>query len=438
MTVKTTARLRAKIDPQHWNYLKDIVADALEQTTTSARLALVEERCGNDPALRDEANSLVREAEELAKDETDSFEDCAEHATANLWHDEPSPEGWRIGAYLVTRELGHGGMGTVYLAARADGQFEKEVAIKVLKRGTDTDEVLRRFAAERHILARLDHPNIARLLDAGTTSDGLPYFVMEYVAGAPVTLFVRERELSITDRLAIFLKICAAVEVAHHNHVIHRDLKPSNILVNADGEPKLLDFGIAKLLTDGQGAVELTAAAEQRLTPICASPEQADGRPITEASDVYALGALLYEMLSGEKPCKFSNSHPSREEIARVVREQDPVPPGVAAGEPETARLLRGDLDAIALLALRKQPECRYPSVNELAADIRRHLAHEPVQARGRGVRYRAERLVARNQPARRALMITALVIVLVLGLIGAQWWRSQKSIRAVVVPPPV
>ena len=221
------------------------------------------------------------------RDPTDTLEDCAEQATAALWQDESPRTGWRIGAYVVERELGRGGMGAVYLAARADGQFEREVAIKVLKRGTDTEEVLRRFASERHILARLDHPNIAHLLDAGTTDDGLPYFVMEYVSGSPVTRFVRNHNLSIPERLALFLKVAAAVEVAHHNHVIHRDLKPSNILVNAEGEPKLLDFGIAKLLGPGQDCLELTAAGEERLTPNCASPEQADGRPVTEASDVF-------------------------------------------------------------------------------------------------------------------------------------------------------
>ena len=179
MTIKTTERPRAKIDPERWHRLKDILAEALEHPSLIDRAALLENRCANDAPLRGEAESLVKEAEALRKDPTDSLEDCAEHATAFLWQDETPRNGWRIGAYVVTKELGRGGMGAVYLAERADGQFEKEVAIKVLKRGTDTDELLQRFAAERHILARLDHPNIAHLLDAGTTDDGLPYFVME-------------------------------------------------------------------------------------------------------------------------------------------------------------------------------------------------------------------------------------------------------------------
>ncbi|MGI9087676.1 MAG: protein kinase domain-containing protein [Chthoniobacterales bacterium] len=434
MTVKTTTPSRPKIDPDRWHELKNILADALEQPNAAARVALVEKRCANDAALLAEAESLVNEAEALRRDPTDSLEDCAEQATVSLWQEETAESGRRIGAYVVTRELGRGGMGTVYLASRADGQFEKEVAIKVLKRGTDTDEVLRRFAAERHILARLDHPNIARLLDAGTTGDGLPYFVMEYVAGAPVTRYAREHQLSIAERLTIFLKVCAAVEVAHHKHVIHRDLKPSNILVNLDGEPKLLDFGIAKLLTPGEDSMELTAASEQRLTPICASPEQTDGRPITEASDVYALGALLYEMLSGEKPHKFSTSRPSREEIATVVREQDPAAPSSRMADQENARLVRGNLDAIVLFALRKEPECRYPKVADFAADIRRHLAHEAVIARGRSWHYRAKCLVARNRPG---LRTAAVVAVLMLAAIFALWLRSQshRPTTAVVSP---
>ena len=185
ITDKTTVR-REKIDPTRWHELKNILADALELPSAAARAALVESRCANDATLLAEAELLVREAQALLNNPTDPLEDCAEHATVALWQDE-SRIGWRIGAYRVTRELGRGGMGTVYLAARADGQFEKEVAIKVLKRGTDTEEVLQRFAAERHILAQLDHPNIARLLDAGTTDDGLPYFVMELVSGSPVT-----------------------------------------------------------------------------------------------------------------------------------------------------------------------------------------------------------------------------------------------------------
>ena len=419
-------RERPDIDPAKWDRLKGLIADVLEERSPEARTALVRTRCGDDLALAREAESLLAGADAIDFTETDSLEECAEHATRTLW-DEKTVIGNRFGAYEVVRELGSGGMGAVYLAARADGQFEKEVAIKVLKRGTDTDEVLRRFAAERHILARLEHPNIAHLLDAGTTDDGLPYFVMEYVAGAPITRFVREHELSIQQRLAIFLKVCSAVEVAHHNHVIHRDLKPSNILVNAEGEPKLLDFGIAKLLTPGEGAAELTSAIEQRLTPICASPEQTDGRPVTEASDVFALGALLYEILSGQKPHKFSTTSPSREELMRVIREEDPIAPSSAVSEQETAHLLRGDLDAITLRALRKEPDCRYATVSDFAADIRRHLASEPVLAREKSLRYRAKCLIARHRRAPR-LIAVAVVVLLICGALATLWLRSAHK----------
>src|SRR5213076_412572 len=239
--------------------------------------------------------------------------------------------GERVGAYVIARELGHGGMGTVFLAERADGQFEKQVAIKILNRGADTAEILRRFRAERQILARLDHPNIARLLDAGTTDDGLPYFIMDYIVGAPVTRFAVAQEMSTRQRLELFLKICAAVEFAHRNLVVHRDIKPSNILANAEGEPRLLDFGIAKLLAKDES--QLTAETQQHLTPICASPEQAKGDPITVATDIYSLGALLYEMLSDQKPHRFSTARPTREELALVVGEQVPLPPSAVASD---------------------------------------------------------------------------------------------------------
>jgi serine/threonine protein kinase len=231
-------------------------------------------------------------------------------------------------------------MGAVYLAKRADGQFEKEVAIKLLKRGTDTDEILRRFQAERRILARLDHRNIARLLDAGTTDDGLPYFVMEYVAGIPITDYVREWQLSVAQRLQLFLRVCEAVQFAHQQRVVHRDLKPGNILVTPAGEPKLLDFGIAKLLASGDDAIELTLTAERRFTAACASPEQARGETVTLASDVYALGALLYELLTDRPPHRFSTSHPSPEEVAQVIGKQEPTRPSLSIYDNQVRRQL--------------------------------------------------------------------------------------------------
>src|SRR5438105_730785 len=254
MPKKPTRFRQAKVDPQRWDRLKTILGEALEENSSAARMALVERRCDGDTDLLEEAESLLAQAEALLKEPGDRFEDCARNAASTFWQEEPPRGGERVGAYVIVRELGHGGMGTVFLAERADGQFEKQVAIKILNRGADTAEILHRFRAERQILARLDHPNIARLLDAGTTDDGLPYFIMDYIVGAPVTRFAVAQKLSTRQRLELFLKICDAVEFAHRNLVVHRDIKPSNILANAEGEPKLLDFGIAKILAKDEDA----------------------------------------------------------------------------------------------------------------------------------------------------------------------------------------
>jgi serine/threonine protein kinase/TolB-like protein len=425
VTTNATRFGQGNIDPRRWDRLKTILGEALEQNSSAARIALVEKRCGQDTNLLEEAESLLAEAEALLKERTDSFEDCAQNAASTFWQEGPPRGGQRVGAYVIVRELGRGGMGTVFLAERADGQFEKQVAIKILNRGADTAEILRRFRAERQILARLDHPNIARLLDAGTTDDGLPYFIMDYIVGAPVTRFAVAQRLSTLRRLELFLKICAAVEFAHRNLVVHRDIKPSNILANAEGEPKLLDFGIAKILAKDEDAAQLAAEAPQHLTPICASPEQAKGDPITVATDIYSLGALLYEMLSNQKPHRFSTARPTREELALVVGEQVPPPPSAVASDAQTARLLRGDLDAIVLFAMHKEPEMRYATVADLADDIRRHLARKPVVARHPTLGYRAKCLVKRNGSR---LVASATVVIVLTGVLFAFWARSQQN----------
>src|SRR5215510_14411610 len=275
-----------KSDPERWQRLKNILADALEQSSLDERTALLRQACANDA-------TLLCEAEKLLTHNTTAFEEFAEFATTSLRNGVRGRIGERLGAYVIVKELGRGGMGAVYLAERADGQFEKLVAIKVLKRGTDTDEVLRHFRIERQILANLEHPNITRLLDAGTTRDGLPYFVMEFVEGTPITKFVQCKNMDLRGRLQLFLKVCSAIELAHRQHIIHRDIKPGNVLVNENREPRLLDFGIAKLLSVHPDNGEVTVAAERRFTPIYAAPEQRAGRA-TIASDVYSLGALLY------------------------------------------------------------------------------------------------------------------------------------------------
>jgi eukaryotic-like serine/threonine-protein kinase len=424
VATKTTRFGQGNIDPQRWDRLKTILGEALEQNSSAARLAVVEQRCGHDTDLLEEAESLLAEAEALLEEHTDSFEDCVRNAASTFWQEGPPRAGERVGAYVIIRELGRGGMGTVFLAERADGHFEKQVAIKILSRGADTAEILRRFRAERQILAKLDHPNIARLLDAGTTDDGLPYFIMDYIVGAPVTRFAVAQKLSTRQRLELFLKICAAVEFAHRNLVVHRDIKPSNILANAEGEPRLLDFGIAKLLAKDADAAQLTTEAQQHLTPICASPEQAKGDPITVATDIYSLGALLYEMLSDQKPHRFSTARPTREELALVVGEQVPPPPSAVASDAQIARLLRGDLDAIVLFAMHKEPGMRYATVADLAADIRRHLTRKPVVARHPTLGYRAKCLIRRNK----SRLVASGAVVVLAGVLFAFWHRSQQN----------
>src|SRR4051812_22590220 len=304
-------RTRRDVTPERWQTIKNILARALEIENSAERAAFVEAECGDDKDLVARVNSLLSQP-------TEGFDSFAENYGAAS--DEPSaPANWRLGAYELLRQIGRGGVGSVLLARRADEPFEKLVAIKMVERGTDTDEVLGRFRRERKILARLEHPNIARLLDGGVTDDDLPYFVMEYVEGQPVTDFCRDQPLSVEQRLRLFLKICSAVQFAHQNLVVHRDLKPGNILAPGDGEPKLRDFGIAKLLAADGASYSIAISEHQRFTPGFASPEQVRGDPITTVSDVYSLGTLLCEILTGKNAHRFSVPHPPPTELLRVV-----------------------------------------------------------------------------------------------------------------------
>ena len=395
------------MNADRWQKLKSILAEALEHESPSARSVVIGRSCADDADLLREIESLIAEA-----DQTDSFEECAENLAIAVPEEDDSEIGRRVGAYIIIREIGHGGMGTVYLAARADGYFEKQVAIKVLNRGAATEDVVRRFRAEREVLARLDHPNIARLMDAGTMDDGRPYFVMDYIDGIPITRFVEERGVEFNERLDLFIKVSAAVEAAHHNSVIHRDLKPTNILVNHEGEPKLLDFGIAKVIGSQTNPLEITSFRQQRLTPMSASPEQVKGEPITIYSDIYALGVVLYEMLTGVRPHRFETSHPSDEELIEVVCNQLPSLPSLAVKDRERQRKLRGDLDAILVRALQKDPNLRYSSVGEFTQDIRRHMAGQPVRARGNKLGYRVTTALLHNWKVQivAALTIVALI----------------------------
>ena len=328
---------------------------------------------------------------------------------------EPDLLGRRIGAYRLVRLLGRGGMGAVYLGERADEAFRQRVAIKLLPWALATAEARHRFQLERQTLARLEHPHIARLLDGGETADGLPYLVMEYVDGEPIDRFCQRQDLDLVRRLRLFREVCGAVEHAHRNLVVHRDLKPGNILVTAAGEVKLLDFGIAKLLPGAEtdGTLPLTLAGRLLLTPLFASPEQVRGGPVTTATDVYALGLLLFRLLVGAHPYRFATESPV--EVVRVVCDQPPPRPSVAATAgaaglalPALRRRLRGDLDNIVLKALRKEPERRYASVEALSEDLRRHLEQLPVRARPDTPGYRAVKFARRHRVGLAAAVLIA------------------------------
>ena len=421
--------------PANWEQVKELFHHAVE-LSPGERDAFLDERCGEDAALRDAVEGLLRaDAEEPTLLEhsplvfvRDGFEAEAVGAAPR-----------RIGPYRILRELGSGGMGTVYEAARDDDNFQQRVAVKLIRRGLDSDpDILRRFHNERQILASLNHPNIARLFDGGTTEDGRPYFAMEYVDGRPVDEYCESAGLDTAARLRLFRTVCAAVAYAHRNLVVHRDLKPSNIVVTADGTVKLLDFGIAKLLTpDDDPAATQTLTQHGAMTPAYASPEQVRGLRITTASDVYSLGVVLYELLTGRRPYDFDGRR--ADEMARVVCEAEPQRPSALAGQPTEPdarratrpdgsglrRQLRGDVDNIVLLALRKDPARRYSSVELFSEDIRRHLDGLPVSARPDTFSYRTAKFIERNRAS--AVAAALILLTLVVGIVGTTW----EAVRA-------
>lgn len=377
----------------------------------------------NDPAMRAAVRTLLS-----AHDANETGEAFLETPAISL-HDETLndlPRSLRqIGAYSLLREIGRGGMGAVYLASRTDGAFTRDVAIKLVKRGMDTDAIVARFKHERQILAGLEHPNIARLIDGGTTSDGRPYFVMEYVPGVPVREFVDSTRVSLDDRLNLVRTICNAVEHAHRNLVVHRDLKSSNILVTADGVPKLLDFGIAKLLSASSNGDTATVATIAALTPEYASPEQLRGEPVTTATDVYSLGVLLYELLTGQRPYEASSRR--IDELAKLVAGSSPTLPSelVRATNPKLAQRLRGDLDTIVRMAMHPDVTRRYASVSQFAEDIERFQQGFAVRARGDSLRYRASMFARRHRPGVAAVVILALTIA---GGVATTLYQSQRA----------
>ncbi|HEV8217805.1 MAG TPA: serine/threonine-protein kinase, partial [Gemmatimonadaceae bacterium] len=378
--------------------IEEVFEQALE-LDPDRRDAWLSERCAHDDELRAEVAALLAAHESPVG----ILERRVSPATMALAA-EPLRDR-RIGPYRVVRELGRGGMGVVYLAERVDGEFRREVAIKLLRNSPDAEELHRRFLAERQILASLSHPNIAQLIDGGTTDGQLPYLVMEYVDGLPITIYCDRHALDVASRLRLFIDVCRAVNSAHQNLVIHRDIKPGNILVTAVGQVKLLDFGIAKLLNSAMSgmAVPHTRTTFRVMTPDYASPEQVRGDPLTTGSDVYALGVVLYELLAGRRPYQIRTG--AAQELHELVCEREPERPSVWAKRPSSPddddspapaaiassrgttpdrlqRLLGGDLDAIVMMALRKEPRRRYGSAELLAEDIERYLCGLPVLAR--------------------------------------------------------
>ena len=397
-----------------WGRLQDLFEEVCALDEDSRRLVL-DQRCNGDVRLRSEVERMVR-----------AFDD---ERVANAEARAVSA-GRRFGAWQTIRLLARGGMGEVWLARRADGQHEQRTALKILSPYLAAPDSVHRFRRERELLARLEHPNIARLLDGGMSSQGEPYLVMEYVQGVRLDRYCDERRLSLAARLRLFLKVCAAVNAAHQFLVVHRDLKPSNILVTAEGEPKLLDFGIAKLI-DAEAGLEQTTTANVFLTPMYASPEILRGQPATVASDIYSLGVLLYELLAGRRPFDAAKLSPAG--LMEAVTEQDaPRPSVIAASESDDIAALRGmtpdklksaldgDLDSIALKALAKDPQERYASAAQLADDIRRYLDGQPVTAVQSSWLYVARKFVRRNR-----LAVSAAAVLLLsfgAGIAGTLW----------------
>jgi non-specific serine/threonine protein kinase/serine/threonine-protein kinase len=416
------------LTPESWRRVREILEQALE-VAPERRSIYLEEVCAGDKALRREVEALIAADQQAG---TGFLAGSAVEASTILTAAEElvSLTGTRIGPYQIVEEIGHGGMGTVYRAVRADDQYRKAVAIKVVRGGLGDEFRLHRFLAERQILANLDHANIARLLDGGATEDGRPYVVMEYVEGRPIDEYCDQGKLPVPERLKLFRTVCSAVAYAHQRLVIHRDIKPVNILVTKEGEPKLLDFGIAKILDPEDTGVDQTVTVMRLMTPEYASPEQVRGEPITTASDVYSLGVVLYGLLTGRRPYGSASRVPR--DIVQAVIETEPEKPSASVTRAETVtaqavsetrdeipeklqRRLRGDLDNIVLKALRKEPERRYASVEQFSEDIRRHLEGLPVIARPDTFFYRSGKFVKRHK-ASVAAAITV-VLTLIVGL---------------------
>lgn len=411
---------RGAFPDERWAEVETLFQQATDIPAGAARDRFLDERCGADAWLRAEVLSLLQ----FDTREESPLLDALHASAASTLISEDLVPGRMVGAWRIERELGRGGMAVVYLAARADGEFRKQVAIKVIKRGMDTTSIIERLRRERRILAALEHPSIARLVDGGTLPDGRPWIAMEYVDGVPIDRYCDCHSLGIDERCRLLDKVFDAVAAAHRNLVIHRDLKPGNILVTGDGNPKLLDFGIARLLDAGSEETAdgpLTLGSPQPLTPQYASPEQMRGEPVGTATDVYSLGVVVYELLAGARPAHDrEKAQPIRASAAALV----------AGKDRQWSKRLTGDIDAILQMALRPEPDRRYLSVEQMQADLRRHLAGMPVVARNETWPYRCAKFFARHRVAAPVAAIVALAaIAAVIAIVRAE--RDAQAQRA-------
>ncbi|HYV20527.1 MAG TPA: serine/threonine-protein kinase [Verrucomicrobiae bacterium] len=421
--------------PERWRRISRVLDEALEQPA-EARRAHVERACASDPALRDEVIALLDRGERAG-----DFLEGSPVSGVDTFSDPPGtvpPQEEAthetLGPYRLLRRIGHGGMGVVYLADRADGQFKKQVALKLVRRGFDTDEILERFRRERQILARLEHPHIAHLLDGGVSPDGRPWFVMEHVEGVPITAWCATHDASVEERLRLFADVCETVQYAHRNLVIHRDLKPSNILVDAQGQVKLLDFGIAKLLAEEGAEPErtLTRAGLRPMTPGYCAPEQALDAPLTTAADVYSLGVVLHELLVGRRPVRPAAGEPGPHAAETTGAPAPPPSRAVDGADARSTRLrrrLRGDLDTIVLKALQPDPGRRYRTVEALSEDLDRHRRGLPIRAQRDTWGYRAGKFLSRHRVGTAAAVLV--VLSLGVGMAGTLWQARQARREA-------
>jgi len=414
------------MEAERWKRVEELFHAALEREPRTAS-AFLQQACGDDLELLREVESLLGASRQTLGFAHSAIANIAREQSAGL-----SSVGERVGAYVLGKKLGEGGMGTVYLGIRADGKDQQQVAIKLIQPWVRlSPRTLRRFTTEQAILVNLKHPNITRLLDAGITDDNSPYFAMEYVDGKPIDDYCSKTRLLTNDRLRLFLIVCAAVKHAHKNHVIHRDIKPANILVTAEGTPKLLDFGIAKLLDPIVKEQTLTRLSQRMMTLEYASPEQLYGGKITAATDVYALGVLLYELLTGHHPFRLKGKGPL--EIVQIICDQQAEAPSqtidaAADRSPgDAANRLHGDLDHIVLMAMDKQPLHRYPSVDALSRDVMAYLNEYPLHTRTYTPAHRVEKFVRRHG---RAAIVAALLMILALLALAIGIAMSNKRVN--------